>query len=125
MRWKDHLFDPSQVDQIWADRRDGYITVAAPISGSFDSGHAAFTVRTSLLCARASALEGLAGAPRHTTALRQVEGVVAFDLNLVGWWNLARSADSGAGQLKPYFFVADARHDPNAIRKQRRVVGKG
>jgi hypothetical protein len=80
-------------------------------------------VRTSLLCARASALEGLAGAPRHTTALRQVEGVVAFDLNLVGWWNLARSADSGAGQSKPYFFVTDARHDPNVIRKQRRVVG--
>jgi hypothetical protein len=27
MRWKDHLFDPAQVDQIWADRRDGYIII--------------------------------------------------------------------------------------------------
>ena len=27
MRWKDHLFDPAQVDQIWADRRDGYLII--------------------------------------------------------------------------------------------------
>ena len=27
MRWKDHLFDPSDVGNIWPDRRDGYIII--------------------------------------------------------------------------------------------------
>ena len=66
------------------------VTVSDSISGSFDSGYAAFTVRTSLLCALAAALERMADAPRHTTALGQVKGVVGLDVNLVGWLNLAR-----------------------------------
>ena len=33
------------------------------------------------------------------------------------------SADYGAGQSERYFFVLDARHDPDFIRKQRREAG--
>jgi hypothetical protein len=95
-------------------------TVTASISGSFDSGHAAFTVRTSLLCACAAAREGMAHAPRHTTALGQVEVVLSWSRSISTWWAggiWRASADSGAGQSERYFFVPDARHDPTSYAK--------
>ena len=100
---------------------------AAPISGSFDSGHAAFTVRTSLLWARASALERMADATRHTTSLGKVEGVVALDVNLVGWWNLARKRRLWSRSIRAVFLCArrSARPQPHrqtTSRRQRHSV---